>query len=97
MSLTTGNYTITDEFFVTNVHDNNVVLGVQWIISIGCYTTDYQQMEMEFMKDGKKVVLGGMHTYPPKTVTSNKMEAIFRHGDIELAVECRVSKKKSAN
>ena len=48
MTLSLGNYTITDDFFMVKVPDTNVVLGVQWLYSLGKYTTNYQTMEMEF-------------------------------------------------
>jgi hypothetical protein len=41
MTLSLGNYTITDDFFVVKVLDTNVVLGVQWLYSLGKYTTNY--------------------------------------------------------
>jgi len=47
---------------------------------------------MEFTGlDGKLVVLRGMHSYPPQTVSVHRMEADLRHGDIAWAVELRVS------
>jgi hypothetical protein len=52
-------------------------------------------MEMEFTgPDGKKVVLRAMHQYPPKNVSSHRMEAVMRHGDIEWAVECFISDRE---
>ena len=48
LNVTLGNYIMTDSFYVVNVADTNVVLGVQWLYSIGKYTTDYRAMEMEF-------------------------------------------------
>jgi hypothetical protein len=79
MTLSLGNYTITDDFFVVKVPDTNVVLGVQWLYSLGKYSTNYQTMEMEFQgQDGRRVVLRGMNTYPPKVVTAKKMEAVMR-------------------
>jgi hypothetical protein len=81
-----------NSFYVVNVPDTNIVLGVQWLYSIGKYTTNYQTMEMEFQdSDGKRVVLRGMHTYPPKVVSSQKMEVVFRQGVIDWAVECFIS------
>ena len=60
-----------DSFYVVNVADTNVVLGVQWLYSIGKYTIDCREMEMEFKgPDGKWVVLRDMNTYPPKPVSS---------------------------
>jgi hypothetical protein len=91
LKITMGNYTLTDDFFVEDVPDTNVVLEVQWLYSIGKYTTDQGTMEMEFMgPDDKKVVLRAMHQYLLKIVSSHNMEAVMRHGDIEWVVECYV-------
>ena len=80
---------------MVNVADTNVVLGVQWLYSIGKYTTDYRAMEMEFQgQDGKWVVLRSMNTYPPKPVSSQRMEAVLRQGDIEWSIECLVTFRK---
>ena len=43
-----GNYTVIETFYVVYVPDMNVVPGVQWLYSIGKYSTNYQTMEMEF-------------------------------------------------
>jgi hypothetical protein len=95
MTLNLGNYEITDEFFVVKVPDTNVVLGVQWLYSIGKYSTNYQTMEMEFQgQDGKRVVLRGMNTYPPKVVTAKKMEAVMRHDDIPWVAVFQISVQK---
>ena len=92
LKITMGNYTLTDDFFAVDVSDTNVVLGVQWLYSIGKYTTDQRTMEMEFTgPDDEKVVLRAMHQYPPKIVASHSMKAVMRHGDLEWAVECYIS------
>ena len=58
LNITLGNYSLIDNFFVVDVPATNVVLGVQWLYSIGKYSTDYRTMEMEFLgPDGKMVVL----------------------------------------
>lgn len=69
-----------------------VVMGVQWLYSLGRVTTDYRKLEMESTGlDGNLVVLRGMHSYPPQTVSAHRMEADLRHGDIEWAVDLRIS------
>ena len=63
--------------------------------SLGKYSTNYQTMEMEFTRaEGQKVVLRGMNTYPPTPVTSHRMEAVLRQGDIEGAAECFITFRK---
>ena len=88
-----GTYTVTDHFFMVNIPDTNVVLGVQWLITLGKVTTDWEALEMEWddKKTGKHEKIRGMHTYPPQTVSAHCMEANFRKGDIEWAVELRAS------
>lgn len=40
LTITMGNYSMTDHFFVVDVPDTNVVMGVQWLYSLGRVTTD---------------------------------------------------------
>ena len=52
-------------------------------------------MEMEFQgPDGKRVVLRGMNTYPPKPLSSQRMEAVLQQDDIEWAAKCLVTFRK---
>ena len=93
LTVTMGTYSLTDHFFVVDISNTNIVLGVQWLITLGRVTIDWQTLEMEFVdkKSGKQVMLKGMHTYPPQTVYAHRMEADFRRGDIEWEVELRIS------
>jgi len=53
-----GNYLVTNHFFVVDVPDTNVVMGVIFFVySLGRVTTDWRKLEMEFMGlDGMLVV-----------------------------------------
>ena len=84
---------MTYHFFAVDVPDTNVVMGVQWLYYLGRVTIDWKQLVMEFTRlDGKQVVLRGMHSYPPQTVSAHRMEADLRHGDMAWVVELRISK-----
>jgi hypothetical protein len=49
-----GNYTVRDTFYVVDLSDTDVVLGVQWLITLGKITTNYQTLEMGFRdSDGR--------------------------------------------
>ena len=66
LTVTLGNYTVIETFYVVDVPDMKVVLGVQWMYSLGKYSTNYQTMEMDFTGvEGHTVVLREMNTYPP--------------------------------
>ena len=97
LAVTMGMYTLTDHFFVVDIPDTNVILGVQWLITLGKVTTDWEILEMEWTdkKIGRHEKIRGMHTYPPQTVSAHQMDANFWKGDIEWAVELRVSEAGS--
>ena len=44
--VTLGNHTITDNFYVVNEDDTNVVLGVQWLYYLGEHIVNYQVPEI---------------------------------------------------
>ena len=48
LQVTIREYTITDTSYVVNVVDTNVVLGVQWLFSIGEHSVNYQVPKNEF-------------------------------------------------
>ena len=59
LQITLGNHTITDNFYVVNVDDTNVVLGVQWLYSLGEHTVNYQVPKIRFKNsEGKPILLG---------------------------------------
>jgi len=93
LSVTMDTYTPTDHFFVVNILDTNLVLGVQWIITLGKVTIDWKALEMEWddEKTGRHEKIRGQHTYPPQIVSTHWMEVVFRKGDIEWALELRAS------
>ena len=71
-----------DDFYVVDVLDTSIVLAVQWLYSIGKYSTNYQTLEMEFLSpDGKRVVLRGMPNEASGSTTTKGMTTIFRHED----------------
>jgi hypothetical protein len=67
------------------------------MITLGKITTNYQTLEMGFRdQDGKKVVLRGMSTGAPRTVSAKRMERIFRHGEVAYAAECLITTQKDS-
>jgi hypothetical protein len=92
-----GNYTVRDTFYVVNLSNTYVVLGVQWLITLGKITTNYQTLEMGLKdSDRKMVVLMGMSTGAPRTVSTKRMERIFRHGEVAFAAECLITTRKDS-
>jgi hypothetical protein len=79
MNLTLGRHDLAQEFYVMDVPDTNIILGVQWLSTLGPITTNYKTMEMSFTKEsGRKVVLRGMSGNIARVFTAKRMETIFR-------------------
>jgi hypothetical protein len=91
MKLTLGKHDLAQDFYVMDLPDTNIILGVQWLSTLGKITTNYKTMEMSFTtKDGKKMVLRGMPCNTPRVVTTKRMEAIFRREDIVYEKKCKI-------
>ena len=63
LQVTVGNYNFVDSFYVVDVADTNVVLGVKWLYSIGYNLVNCQIHEMK-LQDSTRVlrVVRGQHT-----------------------------------
>ena len=63
LQVTIGNHTITDNLYLVNVDDTNVVLGFKWLYSLGENTMIYDIPQMRFKNsEGKPTLLRGKHT-----------------------------------
>eukprot|EP00253_Pinus_taeda_P035810 PITA_35810 len=93
LSVMMGTYTLTYHFFVVDILDTNMILGVQWLITLGKVTIDWKTLEMEWddEKTGRHEKIWGQHTYPPQTISAHRMEAVLQKGDVEWAVELHAS------
>jgi hypothetical protein len=92
-----GNYTLTDTFYVVDLSDMDVVLGVQWLYSLGEIGFNYQTLTMSFRDaSGSRIVLRGMSTGVPRAVSAKRMEIIFHHGDVAYTTECWITTRKDS-
>jgi hypothetical protein len=92
-----GNYTLTNTFYVVDLSYIDVVLGVQWLYSLGEIGFNYQMLTMSFRDaSGSRVVLRGTSTGAPQAVSTKRMERIFRHGDVAYAAECLITARKDS-
>jgi len=93
--VTLENYTLTNEFYVVDLADTNMVLGVQWLYSLGYFKMNYHIMRMESIdQGGQRVILIVMSSREPNIIFNKHMEVIFRHGDVTCAIECLITQKK---
>ena len=68
---------MTDDFYIVDLADINVVLGVQWLSTLGPITTDCRTLERGFNTyDGTRAVLQGMSNEAPRIISSHGMEVV---------------------
>lgn len=60
LSLQLGEYEMNDEFYVVNIGDTDMVLGMHWMKSLVEFSFNLQKMEIKFEANGKKIVLRGL-------------------------------------
>ena len=49
LSVTMGTYTLNDHLFLVDIPDTNVILGAQWLITLGKVTTDWETLQMQWV------------------------------------------------
>ncbi|PIN21602.1 hypothetical protein CDL12_05681 [Handroanthus impetiginosus] len=63
----------------------DLVLGVQWLVTLGDTLFNYEQLRMEFFVDGKRIVLRGQKVKKPKFINGRKMgKVLSKMGQISL-------------
>jgi hypothetical protein len=66
---------VTNTFYIVDLSDTDVVLGVQWLYSLGKISTNYQTLKMSFKDaNGTKVVLRGISLGAPRTVSAGSSD-----------------------
>ena len=66
LTLRLNNYELHSNFYVVNMREMDIVLGMKWLQDLGVFTLNVPKMEMSFEVDGRRHVLrgitdGGLH------------------------------------
>ena len=56
----------------------DVVLGVQWLQSLGTIAFNFQELFMKFYAEGKEIELRGISGKPGKIISSNGMTNLLK-------------------
>ena len=80
ITLTTGEYVLNSPMIATTIRGVDVVLGVQWLQSLGMVAFNFQELFMKFSLDGKEFELRGITGKPSKVISSNDMTKLVKKG-----------------
>jgi hypothetical protein len=59
----------------------DVVLGIQWLQSLGTVPFNFQELFMKFSLEGKEIELRGITGKPGKVIISNGMTKLLKKGN----------------
>ena len=65
----------------------DVVLGIQWLQSLGRVSHDYLASTMEFWKDGAQVLLTGTEGITPTPISLHLFQALFHNNNVQSLYE----------
>jgi hypothetical protein len=80
ININMGEYFMDSPMIFIQMGDDDVVLGVQWLQSLGIVAFDFQNISMRFSSNGKEIELRGIQGKPSKVISSNSMEKLLKKG-----------------
>jgi hypothetical protein len=93
VKLQMGEYHLKYHMFSIEMGGCDVVLGAEWLCTLGPITMDFKDLYMSFTKEGKKHTLKGLKSSSPKIIISHHMEKLLKkgHSGIISLVQCHTS------
>lgn len=78
INLTMGEYVLNSPMIAIPMGGVDVVLGVQWLQSLGTVVFNFQELFMKFSLDRKEFELRGIKRKPSKVISSNGMTKLLK-------------------
>ena len=83
VSIALQGYKFTIYLFVLPIEGPDVVLGIQWLQSLGCVSHDYLASTMEFWENGTKVVLTWADSIIPAPISLHLFQTLIHSKQVE--------------
>ncbi|GAU35886.1 hypothetical protein TSUD_383780 [Trifolium subterraneum] len=83
--LMVGPHHFSVDLFVLPLSGANIVLGVQWLKTLGPVLTDYEHLTMQFMKDGSLVQLIGEPKSSPLESSLHQLKRLVTTNSLDLS------------
>jgi hypothetical protein len=80
VELQMDDYHMKTHMFSIFMGGGDIVLGVEWLHTLGLITMDYQELYMSFTQKSHPYTLRGLQAGSPETISSHRMEKIFKKG-----------------
>ena len=96
IKLSMGEYVLNSPMIAIPMGGADVVLGVQWLQSLGMIAFNFQELFMKFLWEGKEFELRGIEGKPCKIINSHSMTKLFNKKQRGLIAQlCSLDVQKS--
>eukprot|EP00253_Pinus_taeda_P024850 PITA_24850 len=75
-----GDYQLKTHMFSIHMGGCNIVLGVEWLRTLGPITMDFQELYMSFKQNNSTHTLHGLQAGAPSVISSHQMEKLLKKG-----------------
>ena len=82
LPLKINNFDLRETFYVVNMGDKNLVLGMTLLLDIGEFTLNLRDMEMRFQSEGKTHILKVICDCGFRMMSCRHMESLLRHDQL---------------
>ncbi|KAL4025181.1 hypothetical protein IC575_013559 [Cucumis melo] len=86
---------IVEDFLPLELGGVDVILGMQWLYSLGVTTVDWKNLSMTFIADGKEVKIKGDPSLTKTRISLKKLIKNWEDKDTGYLIECRSLQVKS--
>jgi hypothetical protein len=87
VNLTMGKYVFNSPMITIPMGGVDVILGIQWLQSLGTMAFIFQEIFMKFSLEGKEIELRGITGKPSKVIISNGMKTLLKKGHQGVIVQ----------
>jgi hypothetical protein len=84
MCLQIGHYHLKSHMFYIDMDGCNIVLGVEWLFTLGPTTMEFKALTMSFQQDGQQYHFQGIITSSHEIISSHQMEKLLKKGHFDI-------------
>jgi hypothetical protein len=82
-----GNYHLKSHMFAIDMGDCDIVLGVEWLRTLGPILMDFKELTMKFQHEGQRYQFQGLATGSPEIISSHRMENLLKKGHFGIIAQ----------
>ncbi|KAJ4809119.1 polyprotein [Rhynchospora pubera] len=97
VSIYIQSYLFTTDLFILDLEGSDVVLGVQWLETLGPILTDWSQLTMDFTHNGKSIHLQGNSSPFAQAISSAALHKLIATDGIGSSYMCLTTEPSDQN